>query len=138
MKKLMKYKPLLIKPNLDELNAICDSKVDSLDDIIDKAKELHLLGIPNVIVSLSERGSIMVCDKGVYKADILDEVVVGTTGSGDSMIAGFIFNIQRGFDEVSAYRYAACSGLATTYSQGLATRDQIEKYFDSYDVTKLV
>lgn len=137
LKKLIVYKPLLIKPNLDELNALCDSSANSIEEALPLAKQLHQQGVQNVIASLGPKGSLLVCSQGIYRADVLDEVVIGTTGSGDSMIAGFVFNIQRGFGVIDAYRYAACSGLATTYSQGLATRDQIENYFEGYEIIKI-
>lgn len=132
--RLIKHKPLLLKPNLAEINDIFNTDKITADNVIEYAKKLHGDGVQNVIVSLGALGSVMVNKYGVYRAGVLEYDVVNPTGAGDSMIAGFIFNIQRGFNEVNAYKYAACCGLATTYGDGLATKEKIDRYFDEFEI----
>lgn len=137
IKRLLKYHPLLIKPNISELELICKHPILSENEIISHAKELVNLGALNVIVSLGDEGSIMVNLDGAYKANAVHDDVISTTGAGDSMVAGFVFNMQRGSGVINAFKYANCCGCATSFSKGLATRDKIEKYYDLINVEKI-
>ena len=114
----LKYNPFLIKPNRQELSEIFD---------IEKyARKLQSMGAKNVIVSLGGDGAILIDEfENKHKIGVLNEKVLNTVGSGDSMVAGFI----AGYEKTKSYSYAlalgtAC-GNATAFSKGLATREKI-------------
>lgn len=56
------YNPLLVKPNIDELEAIFHTKIDDRN-ILEYAKKLQTLGAQNVIISLGKDGSIFISDE---------------------------------------------------------------------------
>ena len=89
----LKYKPFLIKPNHIELGELFGTDITSDDDAIKYAKELQKLGAKNVLVSLGEKGAILVTEIGVFKAENADGILINSTGCGDSMIAGFLAGI---------------------------------------------
>ena len=88
-------------------------------------------------MSLSEKECILFSDEGIYKANILDEVIEKTLGRGDYIIAGFVFNKQRGFSDVEAFKYACCSGIATTFAIDIKMRREIDEVYDRFTVEKI-
>ncbi len=120
----LKYKPFLIKPNIDELQEIFGKEISSDKDIIECAKELQQKGAINVIVSLGENGAILVDNCGkVYKQKAIGGRAVNSVGAGDSMIAGFLSGIDNGFDY--AMKLGSCAAGATAVSENLATKQEI-------------
>lgn len=134
---LLKYQPLLIKPNIKELEELVQHVVVDQAEIVKYAKMLVEEGAINVIVSLGEEGSIMVNQDGAYYSNTIHNEVISSTGAGDSMVAGFVFSLNRGANVVDAFKYANCCGLATTFSKGLATREKIEQYFNLIEIEKI-
>lgn len=122
----LKYNPFLIKPNRQELSEIFDTEINNETDIEKYARKLQSMGAKNVIVSLGGDGAILIDEfENKHKIGVLNEKVLNTVGSGDSMVAGFI----AGYEQTKSYSYAlalgtAC-GNATAFSKGLATREKI-------------
>lgn len=122
----LKYNPFLIKPNRQELSEIFDTEINNETDIEKYARKLQSMGAKNVIVSLGGDGAILIDEfENKHKIGVLNEKVLNTVGSGDSMVAGFI----AGYEKTKSYSYAlalgtAC-GNATAFSKGLATREKI-------------
>ncbi len=125
------FRPFLIKPNRQELSELFDRDVRDERDTELCAYELMKLGARNVIVSLGGDGAVLFAEDGkVYRSGTLNERVLSTVGSGDSMAAGFL----AGFLEKGDYGYAlklgtAC-GNATAFSSGLAGREKIYEIFE--------
>ena len=134
---LIKYKPILVKPNINEINEFFERNDINEDNAFEYAQKLRDYGCKYVIVSMGEKGSIMIGEHGHYKAPAFHKEEVHSSGAGDSMIAGYIFSLQRGFDEASAYKYSVCCALATTFSNDLAIKEKIEDYYDEFEIIKL-
>ena len=63
--KLLKYKPFLIKPNIDELQQIVEKTLATDEEIVDAARLLKQSGAVNVLVSRGKDGAILVDEYGV-------------------------------------------------------------------------
>lgn len=125
LKNTLKYKPFLIKPNNFELEQLFGEKLENEDEIVSAALKLKQMGALNVIVSMGERGAILVDEnKEVHKALPICGTVKNSVGAGDSMIAGFLAGLERG-DYEYALRLGNASGAATAFSSGLASREDI-------------
>lgn len=123
----LKYKPFLIKPNLDELSGIMGKVLKNEEEIIESAKELQAKGALNVLVTLGKDGAILLSPNGeIYKKTAFKIKAVNTVGAGDSMIAGFLAGLNKGFDY--ALNLGTASAAATAQSNGLAKREQILKF----------
>lgn len=123
----LKYKPFLIKPNLDELSGIMGKVLKNEEEIIESAKELQAKGALNVLVTLGKDGAILLSPNGeIYKKTAFKIKAVNTVGAGDSMIAGFLAGLNKGFDY--ALILGTASAAATAQSNGLAKREQILKF----------
>ncbi|MBU1141388.1 MAG: 1-phosphofructokinase [Firmicutes bacterium] len=121
-------KPLLIKPNLQELESYFDVKIGSMDDVINYGKQLIELGAENVLISMGSKGSLFISQNKVYRASLVHGHTINTTGAGDSMIAGFISSYIQEKNLKKAYLNAVSAGSATVFGHGLATMETVITY----------
>jgi len=108
---VLKYKPLVIKPNKVELKEFFNLK-DDPDSFVPYCKKLIDLGAQSVIVSLGEKGSIFVNKDKAYKISLEPIKTNETIGAGDAFIAGFAYSYQTNKDLIKAYQF----GHATSYA----------------------
>jgi 1-phosphofructokinase len=131
------YQPLLVKPNLDELNTYFNTQIKTIDEIIYYGKELIKKGAHKVLISLSAEGSLLITKNNILKANPIKGIPISSVGSGDSMVAGFIYQFQQTKDDHQSYRYAVAAATATTFKKGLAKKEDIEKYLKLIDIKEL-
>lgn len=128
LRKVLPYRPFLIKPNNFELGAIFNRFLESKDDIRDCAAELQKLGARNVLVSMAGDGAILLDETGAYhRIAAPDGKVKNSVGAGDSMVAGFLAGWLQSADCATALRTGAAAGSATAFSDGLATLEDVQK-----------
>ncbi len=124
--------PFLIKPNHHELGKLFDVSPETPDECLPYARILHERGAKNVVVSCGGEGSALVAEDGSeYTTKCPPCRLVNATGSGDSMVAGFLASLDRGFSYQDALNFASACGSATAASKGLAQRSTIDKFYDS-------
>ena len=122
---VLKYKPFLIKPNNFELGEMFGVEIKTVDDVIKYAEKLKELGAVNVLVSLAGDGAVLLDENGkTHICGVCKGTVKNSTGSGDSMVAGFLAGSERG-DYEYALRLGTAAGAATAFSDGLAKKDEI-------------
>lgn len=124
----LEYEPFLIKPNKSELEDIFYRDIFSKDEVVFYAKELQNRGAKNVLVSLGEKGAVLVAEDGkVYEMDAPKGEVLNSVGAGDSMVAGFLAAFLETGDFEMALKLGICAGSATAFSYGLAKKSEIDK-----------
>lgn len=124
LKNVLQYKPFLVKPNHRELEELVGRSLNSTDEIADAAKELQALGAVNVLVSRGKDGALLVDEyKNVYTYPAIGGKPINTVGAGDSMVAGFIAGVDKGYEY--ALKLGSAAGGATACSYGLAKKDDI-------------
>ena len=127
----LKYKPFLIKPNLEELGEIFNTEVTDKEQALQFAERLQEKGAKNVLVSMGRDGAVFIDENGyTYKMNALknpDIKMINTVGAGDSMVAGFIagYELFKNYDK--AFRMGMAAGAATVNSEFLATKEEIYK-----------
>lgn len=122
----LKYNPFLIKPNRDELQDIFGISISTDEQIIEAARKLKNMGAQNVLVSLGGDGAILLdADGKIYKSPTHKITPKNTVGAGDSMVAGFLAGVDKG------YKYALwlgiAAGAATASNDSLASKCEILK-----------
>ena len=132
--KLSSYKPFLVKPNRDELSEIFEDKIDSDEKIVKYARKLIDQGAENVIVSLGKDGSMFIDSNIVYKARPIEGKLINSVGSGDSMVAGYIFGYMKGFSKLDSYKLAVSCGSATAFSPDIAEKELIDQILKKVEV----
>ena len=105
-------KPTMIKPNLDEIRMLTGMSYDSLEEMIEAAKQIHEGGVEIVAVSLGAEGSFVVCEEGIYQAQVPKIDAVNTVGCGDSMIAGFAVGMSQKISVEGSLRLASAISAA--------------------------
>ena len=132
----LSYKPLLVKPNEDELGILFETEIND-NNLVKYAKKLNDLGAKNVIVSLGAKGSIFVDEYEAYRAKPISGKLINSVGAGDSMVGGFVYGIVNNFDKIDAYKLAVACGSATAFSPDIADRDMINEVLNKVEVEKI-
>lgn len=123
----LKYHPLLVKPNKEELEEMFNVSIKNDAELIENALKLVDLGASNVIVSLGGDGALLVGKE--VKSELLPAPkgkVVNTVGAGDSLVAGFIDEYIKSKDIAKAFRQGIATGSASAFSETLATKAEVE------------
>ena len=114
----LKAKPFMIKPNLEELERLLGVGFESQSDVARAALTLAERGIELIVISLGKQGAIACYKEMIYHATCPEVKCVSTIGSGDSMIAGMLYELDRGAGIVDALRTGCAAGAATAMSSG--------------------
>ena len=130
------YKPLLVKPNEEELGKIFQTEITE-DNLVTYARKLNDLGAQNVIVSLGAKGSIFVDENHAYRAKPIDGKLVNSVGAGDSMVGGFVYGCVNNLSKVDAYKLAVACGSATAFSPDIAEKDMIDEILKKVEVEEI-
>lgn len=133
MSQYLKHKPLLVKPNIKELEDYFQQKIDA-NNVYSKAKALLDAGAMNVIVSLGKDGSIFMNQHVCYRAKPLTGNVTNTVGAGDSMVAGFIYAYKKQLDYKSCYTFAVAGATATTFGHELMDMNIFQEYLEKVEI----
>ena len=132
-------KPTMVKPNIDEIRMLTGSRCDSMDELIEAAKEIHRSGVEVVAISLGADGSVLVCEDGVYQAVVPKIDAVNTVGCGDSMIAGFALGFEKSLPIEECMRLASAISAAAALREetGFFVKEDMEKIYDQIMIHKL-
>lgn len=126
LQNVLPYHPFLIKPNHVELAEMFQVEINSKEDIIYYAKKLHELGAVNVLISMAEKGAILISeDAKVYEACSPKGSVVNSVGAGDSMVAGFLYGYMQHKSYEEALRYGIACGSASAFCKGIAKKESV-------------
>jgi len=135
----VRARPFLIKPNREEAAAL-GAPIKSWDDAGNAARELSLRhGIDTVIVTGGPDGAVVASGDDIWSASAPTADVVSTLGSGDSMLAGYLWSICEGNDRADALRLGVACGSAnaTTVGAGRCPPDRIAQFSGRINVNKL-
>lgn len=133
LKKVLPLKPYLIKPNHIELGEIFGVGINTPDEAEIYARKLQSMGALNVIVSMAEKGALLLDENGErHFCEALEGEVINSVGAGDSMLAGFLAGTERGENSDYALKLGTASGGATAFSYDLAKKEMIEKLFEKF------
>lgn len=125
LRDVLEHRPTLIKPNHIELGELFDVVIEDKASAILYAHKLQKMGAKNVLVSMAGDGAVLVAEDGRdYVMDAPKGQVVNSVGAGDSMVAGFIYGMERSdvnIDYEMALKYGLAAGSASAFSEGLAS-----------------
>ena len=126
LRRVLKYRPFLIKPNNHELGEMFGIELKTDDDIIFHAKKLQEEGATNVLISMAGDGAILLTSEGVfYRSAAPKGTLVNSVGAGDSMVAGFLSGfMESDGDYERAFYMGVATGSASAFSENLATREE--------------
>lgn len=130
--KCLQYKPLLIKPNVHELEELFSVKIQNQEEITPYAKKLQESGARNVIVSMGGKGAFLLDETGKeHYLPVPKGKLVNAVGSGDSMVAGFLAGYFEKKDHSFAFKKAVATGSGSAFSEHFATLALVEELMSS-------
>ncbi|WIA31306.1 hypothetical protein OEZ86_002208 [Tetradesmus obliquus] len=128
--------PLLsyLAPNQPELQALTGMPTDTQEQVVAAAMSLIKRGVSNVLVTLAERGALLVAaDGSVTRQEALPVpggAVVDATAAGDAFRAGFAVGLVEGQPLQACLRLAAAAGALAVSRLGavpsLPSRAEVE------------
>ena len=124
LKATLPFAPFLIKPNQRELEELVGRALPDCQAVANAAKELQAQGAQNVLVSLGKEGAFLLDANGeTHTVAAHKGIPINTVGAGDSMVAGFLAGVDKGYAYALALGNAA--GGATAFLETLAQKEQI-------------
>lgn len=109
----------LLKPNLAELSSLAGREEIHAELVDDVAREIIERGSCEVVVvSLGPAGAMLVTKNEIIQATPPTVKKRSTVGAGDSMVAGIVWSLARGWELKDALRYGVATGTAATMNHG--------------------
>lgn len=132
LRRALRYRPFLIKPNQHELEEVLGVSISSREQALLHGKKLQELGARNVLISMGAEGAVLLDEKGgVHSKKAPDGLLVSSVGAGDSMVAGFL----AGWIQSHAYDQAFCMGLAagsaSAFSWDMAKPEEVLRLYQT-------
>lgn len=126
---LLKYKPLLIKPNDEEIQGIFGMELKTEEDMISALEFLHSEGAQNILLTLGEKGSYFYNGEHIYFATAQPIKLLSSVCAGDSALAAFMSIWLKSPSEVEeAMKLSAATGANVAESNAIGTLEKVEEY----------
>lgn len=138
--KVLDYKPLVIKPNIDELESILKKKLNSKNEIIKEMKLFKEKGIENVLVSLGSKGSLLLDNNNeLYEINFKKlDTVKSTVGCGDTLLSSYTaFKYEKNLNSEESIRQATALSMSTASNWFLGKIDEIPNFIKSINIKKI-
>jgi len=122
----------LLKPNMRELGILAGRDIQNEADLIEVAQDL--IGSARcrvVVVSLGAAGAVLVSPSGVERVRAPTVPIKSKVGAGDSMVAGIVLSLARGWTLTEAVRFGVAAGAAAVMTPGtqLCHREDVERLY---------
>lgn len=129
-------KPNVIKPNIHELEKLMGERYKSEYEVIKAGRILVKQGIEKVLISLGDKGALLVTKDAVYSCKGLKVPVKSTVGAGDSMVAALVYSILKGLDQGDTLKFANACGAASVSIEGTeaCTLEQVNPLLELVEV----
>ena len=109
----------LIKPNIDELEAIMKRKLDLEERVEDAARGIvERGGAKLVMVSLGRGGAVLVGEEITVHLRAPHVKIKSKVGAGDSMLGGMVLALSQGRSPEDAARFGVAAGSAAVMNEG--------------------
>ncbi|MFA7637343.1 MAG: 1-phosphofructokinase family hexose kinase [Monoglobales bacterium] len=138
LKDLLSYRPLLIKPNDQELREIFGMNLRSVDDVKSALLRLYEMGAQNILLTLGEKGSYFYNGKEFYSCDTYKVKLLSSACAGDCFLSAFLgvwltdpSNVKK------ALRLGAGAGANAAESAGIGDLQNAAEYSKHITVKKI-
>lgn len=119
----VRARPLILKPNLTELEEFFDESIKGVRHIALRGKRLLDMGVGYVFISLGADGMIALHDNDCLLCSAPTVKVVDTVGCGDALVAGVLVAMKRQFSFTETCRMAVACGCAKAMCGGPGSID---------------
>lgn len=120
----------LAKPSLSELAGLAGHAIEDEEAELAAARAVREAGLAdNLIVSLGERGALLVTADGHVRMPAIAVVAQSAVGAGDAMLGAVVLALSRGKALADAVRYGVAAGAAAMLTPGteLVRADDVDR-----------
>jgi 6-phosphofructokinase 2 len=133
LREAIKAAPYMVKVNLRELGHIAGEEVKSdreIDAVGRRVIAEH--GVSVVLVSLGAGGARWVTGEGAHQLASPTVPIRSRVGAGDSMVAGTVLGLAKGWSLTAAVRYGVAAGAAAVMTAGteLCRAEDVDRLFE--------
>lgn len=119
LKRGLQAKPFMIKPNAFELERLIGRPCRSKTDILAAGSKLTL-SAEIVAITLAQKGAYVFAQNEAWHCSAPAVKVKSDVGAGDSFLGGFLTALDRGYDLISASRWAIAAATGSVIQEGTA------------------
>lgn len=138
LKDLLKYNPLLIKPNDEEVKGIFGFDINDEEDAIEVLKYLNEKGAENILLTLGEKGMYFYNGEKIYYCTAPKIKLLSSACAGDSALAAFLSEWLKGNEIVYALKKASATGANVAESSGLGKLNKVDEYINMLKVREVL
>lgn len=134
---LLAYRPLLIKPNDDEVKEIFGLPTATQSDVISTISTLHQFGAQNILLTLGDKGLYFSNGEHLWFCSAVKIQLVSSACAGDASLAAFLSEWFTHKNIENAMKKASATGANVAESSGLGLLDKISDYMNTLTVTQI-
>lgn len=137
LRQLLEFKPLLIKPNDEEVAAVFGLAVTNHQQAKNAFAEMHALGAQNILLTLGARGMYFSNGSDCWFCSAPNIELVSSACAGDAALAAFLSVWLTGGKTERALALASATGADVAGSAGLGQLAAIDNLLPQIQVEKL-
>lgn len=111
-------RPFLVKPNLEEAQALTGLSMRTSSEIAQAAKAIQMMGVVNVVVSMGKSGAFLQTSEAAWLIRSPKIIEKNPIGAGDSMVGGLVWALTHGMSTKDSLGWGVASGAATASLSG--------------------
>lgn len=132
LKQAIREGVFMIKPNWGELSFLYGKEELQKDEIVAAAQSIiKNKGCEVMVVSMGKDGAMLITVNEYWHVVPPNITIKSTVGAGDSMVAGMVYALSKGFGWKDVLRYGVSCGTAATMNEGtaLCKKEDVERLF---------
>jgi 6-phosphofructokinase 2 len=132
LKHAVKEGVYLIKPNIGELSNLYGKENLQKEEVVIAARSIiQQGGCEIMVVSMGKEGAILISANKSFQVTAPDVTVKSTVGAGDSMVAGMVLAVSKGWELEEVLKYGIACGTAATINAGtaLCSKEDVERIY---------
>ena len=139
LRRVLEARPLLIKPNRVEAEALTGARIVDLRSAVDTARTFSARGVGITVVSLGAEGAVAAQAGRAFHASVTVADVSNPVGSGDCLLGGMAVALHRGEDLGAMLRLGVACGSANAAAgnRGWLQRADVERVLPRVTVTEM-
>lgn len=135
---LLRFNPLMIKPNTQELKDYTKSELMSEKDILQACRKILSKGSQSIIVSLGYNGAYYMDQTYTCYIHPIKGTPIRSYGAGDHLVSGFIYGLIKNENTMNRLRYGVACASLHIFEQNGYNLKQVEELVQHIEIEEIV